>query len=596
MQLGAFTKGVQLSEVDSPMARSRLRRMGLAGLVAALSLCLAPGVADAAKGKKKKKKAGADVTVMTRNLYLGADLSEALGEGLKLGTAAGRTDTFANETGEIVRDVDATNFSVRSASLAKEIMDQKADLVGLQEGAQWRVQIPTDGSPLNPLAERASTPLYDFVGQLVDKLNENAKTAKECKAAAKKRKKKGKKPKACYQGYELVTLKEEFDFEALADKDNHPGPNGVTADITDPTTPAPPAPNWAFGDDDTGNFLGEPPTPQCADGADNDGDAGIDFSSGAPDAQCAAWNDASEAAPGQQATLPQDANFDSHALATVPNGGPGGAPFDAGGQGLDPAGVFDCTGPTGDTKPTGNPGGPFAGTVWAGPIVPVCLFHGIDMDARLTMKDAIIARRGAGVSYSNVQNGSFSTVLQYAFAGLPVPVTRGFNAIDANVRGHKFHFVNTHLEAFDSNATTNPTSNMGVVARGKVREAQAKQLLAGPLQSSLPTILVGDLNSNVPEVQPGDGQAFQALLNAGFSSLTNTPFSCCYNNELLNNSADGLDHQVDHVMTNSPSTIKQIKSAITTTFASGLWSSDHAGVVSQLDFPGGKKKKKKKKK
>jgi hypothetical protein len=600
-------------------ARGRLRRAGLVGLVAALSLCLTPvvadsadpsGVADAAKKKKKKKKKkkGADVTVMTRNLYLGADLTEALTEGLKLGTAAGRTDTFANETGEIIRDVDSTAFGFRAVSLAKEIMDNKADLVGLQEAAHWRIQIPTDGSPLNPAAERATTTQYDFVGQLLSELNRNAKTAAECKAAAKKRnkqaKKKGKKakPKPCYQGYELVTVQSEFDFESLADKDNNPGPNGVTADITDPTTPSPAVGSaaWTFGNDDTGNFLGEPPTPQCADGIDNDGDGGTDFSHAVTnDAQCLAWNDASELSPAADSTLPQDANFDSSAIpgTDAPSPGPVGTDpdgFDAGGQGLDPAGAFDCTGPTGDTKVGGGPDGPFGGGAFAAPIVPICLFHGIDMDARLTMRDAIIARKGAGVSTSNVQNGTFNTVLQFAFAGIPVPVTRGFNSVDANVRGHQFHFVNTHLEAFDSTAA-NPTNNMGAVSRGKVREAQARQLLAGPLQSSKPVIAVGDFNSNVPGVQSGDELAFAALLAGGFTSRANAPFSCCYSNELLTNPTNGFTHQVDHVLSNDP-TIRLIKSLVTTTFAGGLYSSDHGGVVSQLDFPGGKKKKKKKKK
>jgi endonuclease/exonuclease/phosphatase family metal-dependent hydrolase len=512
--------------------------VGLAGLIAALSLTLVPGVADAKK--KKKKKAGPDVTVMSRNLYLGADLGAALQAGVALGTPAGRTDGFANATGTILRNIDITNFPARAKTLSKEIQDSKSDLVGLQEVALWRIQIPTDATPLNPASERAQTVVYDFLQSLVGELNATAKTAKQCKQINKKRKKKGKKAKACYQGYEVAAVTQEADIEALADKDNNPGPNGVTCDISAGPAVCPPpntgSDSWTQGNDDTGVTLGEPPAP-----------------------------------------FPPDANFDN-----PPWNGAADAP-----------GATDCP----DTNPagTGAPAIPPFPPSFAAPNNPVCLFHGIDMDGRLTMRDAILVRKGAKITTKNVQAGNFSTVLQFSFAGIPVKVERGYNALDANVRGKKFRFVNTHFEAFDSNATTNPTSNMGAVPRGRVRQAQAQQLVSGPARSTDPVIVAGDLNSNVPGVQPGDELAFQTMLNAGFTSRTTTPFSCCYNAELLNNPADGLDHQVDHILANS-NDVRMLRSYITTTFAGGLWSSDHAGVVSELDFPGKKKKKKKKKK
>jgi hypothetical protein len=549
-----------VSNGSSPAARGRFQRVGLVGLVAALCLCLTPGLAEAAKGKKKKK---ADVTVMTRNLYLGSDLGPALQAGLALGTANSRFDGYADAVGRVLRNVDATNFNARADDLAKEIKVKRPDLVGLQEAALWRRQFPTDGTPLNPLGIGASTPTYDFIERLLLELNRKAKTKKQCNKKAKKGSASAaaKSNRGCYRGYRLVTVTDEFDFESFADKDNNPGPDGKTFDLGESASLGAAAPSrWLDGNDDPVASFGEPPS-----------------------------------GPGQ---FPQDANFDSHAYAAGTPGGAPNPPFDAQGRGTDPAGTTDCTdskgtpGPTFGFDPDGGAGPappwPFQG--YQANFVNVCLFHGIDEDGRLTMRDAILARKGAGVKTSNPTGGNFSTVLQFSFAGLPLRITRGFNAVDANVRGHKFHFVNAHLEAFDSNATTNPT-NKGVVARGKVREAQAQELLAGPLRSNRPVILAGDLNSNVPGVQPGDELAFQTLLNSGFQSRTNTPFSCCYQNELLNNPGDTFTHQVDHVMTNS-GRIRLVKSFVTSIFAGGLWSSDHGGVVSMLDYPGKGKKKK----
>jgi hypothetical protein len=626
--------------------------MGLAmvlGLICALGLALNPGIADA-KGKKKHKKK-TPVTVMTRNLYLGSDLTQALNEAVQLGKP-GHQDSYADAVGQVMQNVNQTDFGKRAISLAQEIKSSNPDLIGLQEAALWRVQIPTDGTPLNPNGTPAVTVAYDFTQQLLDQLNAKAQTKKECNKSAKKRKAKGKKPKPCFRGYRLVTSQDEFDFESFADFDHDNGPNGKTFDITGTTGQADFA-KWLDGNDDTGVNFGEPPAAQCSDGIDNDGDGLIDYGpnvgvnetsgpglganpglgglQGGPAPSAPPWGCDSRLDNSEQANapttdpngLPQDANFDHSGFAgnfghpdegTPPCtageiGGIGGNPalttcptqvsYDSVGNGLDAAGKFDCTGSpdhldnSADKGPAdGTPNWPFSGVGFAGETVPVCVFHGIDMDIRLTMRDAILAKVGDGVSTSNASGSHFDTHLQYAAGGIPIPVDRGFVQTDANVRGHAFHFVNTHLEAFDSNATTNPT-NKGILPRGKVREAQAQQLLAGPLKSGLPTVLVGDLNSNNPPVQQGDELAYNALTAGGFAERTTTPVSCCYD-DITNPNSPGLDHQVDHVMTNSP-LIALRSSFATTTFANGLWSSDHAGVVSQLDLPGGGKKKQGKK-
>jgi endonuclease/exonuclease/phosphatase family metal-dependent hydrolase len=120
-----------------------------------------------------------------------------------------------------------------------------------------------------------------------------------------------------------------------------------------------------------------------------------------------------------------------------------------------------------------------------------------EMDGRLTMRDVILVKVGE-VKVSNVKEGHFENLLIEKLQGVEIKVTRGWTALDASVRGgKKFHFVNTHFEAFDPN-TEVPS----------IRAKQAGELLAGPLVSKLPTILVGDLNSDNDTVEPGDRQAY----------------------------------------------------------------------------------------
>jgi endonuclease/exonuclease/phosphatase family metal-dependent hydrolase len=184
------------------------------------------------------------------------------------------------------------------------------------------------------------------------------------------------------------------------------------------------------------------------------------------------------------------------------------------------------------------------------------------VDVRLTLGDAILVRKGVRVSH--VRSGVFAHQLTIQTQGIgPVPVTRGWNALDAQIGRTRFHFVNTHLEAYDP----------------AVREAQAKELVAGPLKSRRTTILVGDLNSGPNLTQPPDRLAYAAIANAGFKEERTAKFSCCFNDDLK---SGGWDHNVDHIM--AKPRVKLVRSSITgaETTAAGLHPSDHGGVVSRL--------------
>jgi endonuclease/exonuclease/phosphatase family metal-dependent hydrolase len=204
---------------------------------------------------------------------------------------------------------------------------------------------------------------------------------------------------------------------------------------------------------------------------------------------------------------------------------------------------------------------------------------GADINGRLTMRDVILARRGAGVQTWNEQGGTFKTLLTVPIlsGSGSLTIKRGWTATDAKVRGsHAFRFVNTHLEAF------NPL----------IREAQAKELVApdGPATSSLPVVLLGDLNSDDDTVEGDDKLAYKALTDAGMvERSTADPDSCCLEKSLLGEldggNEDDFDHQVDHIMTRDPKVVTLQSSSVSGLQpVNGFWSSDHAGVFSALRF------------
>ncbi len=208
---------------------------------------------------------------------------------------------------------------------------------------------------------------------------------------------------------------------------------------------------------------------------------------------------------------------------------------------------------------------------------PLPGFPNAEMLGRLTMRDVILARHGAGVQTWNAQGGNFNTLLEVPILGQPQPIKRGWTATDTKVRGsHPFRFVNTHLEAFQP----------------LIREAQAKELVApaGPATSGLPVVLLGDLNSDDDTVTFPDTLAYEALLEAGMvERSTNDPLSCCLKSSLLAVGAGGsvadFDHQVDHVMTRDPSEVKLQSSEVTGLLpVNAFWNSDHAGLSSALRF------------
>lgn len=213
-----------------------------------------------------------------------------------------------------------------------------------------------------------------------------------------------------------------------------------------------------------------------------------------------------------------------------------------------------------------------------GPDAPDGLLANAELNGRLTMRDVILARNGTTVT-SNPRSGTFENLLTVTVSGIPIDVTRGWTTVDARVKKSRtFHFVNTHLEAFDDESQT-----------PSIRAQQASELVApgGPARAfPLPVILVGDLNSDRDtEVQPGDAQAYNVMRGAGFVNRdTSNPLSCCLSDpNLVGGSLADFDHKVDHIMTSSPNLVTRQRSRVVGLGkVNGLFPSDHAGIASWL--------------
>lgn len=126
----------------------------------ALSLALAFAVVALAG-----RSAGADdddtVRVMTRNLYVGADLD--------LVANATTFPALIAAAGQLVQGIQASNVAERAAAVAREIVKNRVDLVGLQEGAILRtgpLQLPPNPATFLP----ATTVVSDNIALLLKEL------------------------------------------------------------------------------------------------------------------------------------------------------------------------------------------------------------------------------------------------------------------------------------------------------------------------------------------------------------------------------------------------------------------------------------------
>jgi endonuclease/exonuclease/phosphatase family metal-dependent hydrolase len=226
-------------------------------------------------------------------------------------------------------------------------------------------------------------------------------------------------------------------------------------------------------------------------------------------------------------------------------------------------------------------------------VMPVILQNGLHY-VQYTDRIAVLVRDDLTVT--DVDHGTYQAHYQLAPT---LDLKRGWIRVSAEVAGVPYHFVNTHLEVQTFAST----------------QADQTQELLESVTAGLDgvTVLMGDLNS---DAAAGPGAAswtpsYGTLIAAGFQDTwklghpghSQIGFTCCQEKELANE-ASVLDERIDFVLirsTDHQGSQERIPGSIQVEMVgeegmdriypaenpTGLWPSDHAGLLASLKIPSG---------
>jgi endonuclease/exonuclease/phosphatase family metal-dependent hydrolase len=199
-------------------------------------------------------------------------------------------------------------------------------------------------------------------------------------------------------------------------------------------------------------------------------------------------------------------------------------------------------------------------------------------DIRLNDYDVVLARQD--VQISNVTQANFQTRLVIPSLG-NVQIPRGFVAVNAKINHQTIRFVNTHLEP----------------ALLPIQDGQAQELAAILQNETLPVILVGDLNTPAPT-----GPTYQFLQGEGFSDLWTLKnnrdegegYTSPHDADLRNTTVH-LNQRIDLILARTSNgrlpkgiVARVVGDELRDRTPSGLWPSDHAGVVARFHLQNAK--------
>jgi endonuclease/exonuclease/phosphatase family metal-dependent hydrolase len=208
----------------------------------------------------------------------------------------------------------------------------------------------------------------------------------------------------------------------------------------------------------------------------------------------------------------------------------------------------------------------------------------LGFDVRVTMQDAILVRHEHQVENPRLSNNQVQRYLTSLSVPTPLGVTftipRGWASLDITIDGKTIRFVTTHLDTF-------PTVSL----------PQMKELIASAASdTALPIVLSGDFNARADSATDPTYPTYKAAIDAGFTDAwfkartADQGFTCCQNTN-LSNATTALNQRIDLVLLRGISAVSDIhlvgNKPVDKT-PSGLWPSDHAGLVVTFEMPGGR--------
>jgi len=209
---------------------------------------------------------------------------------------------------------------------------------------------------------------------------------------------------------------------------------------------------------------------------------------------------------------------------------------------------------------------------------------------QLTLRDGVLVRSGMQIDGVSQGNYQASKVVGIGPGDVPIEMFRGWIRVDATIGSVPHHFVNTHME---------------IQAFSDVQADQTEELLA-EIAADLDgvTVLMGDFNSDAAASE-GDRSwtpTYGQIRAAGFSDAwamanpgkSSAGLTCCNDSDLRNTKL-GLNERIDFIFLRAPGlkgpqghfpgamAVEIIgDDAHGKTTPSGLWPSDHAGLVANL--------------